>query len=235
MKINPDNLLIRSGRRLLVYSLMLTAMSYLILFDASIVRENNPFSENSLSEIAQIVFLALTVLSFAVAGRYKGNRLNSIFLSAAFLCALVRELDSSFDALFDGAWQSCVSLILLVTAILLIRKRKQFVRELSEFLRNPVAGILFSGFLTVMVFSRFFGRELLWLEIMGDGFMRSVKNAAEECVELFGYFLCLVSGIEYLLSRKASAIEISHQKDLSDKEDSLKYMLNSKTLTHTIQ
>ena len=142
--------------------------------------------------------MALIIFIYTVTGIYiREHRPLSFFLAGMFLCALIRELDSTFDTIFDGAWQTSVSLILIVLLLWLYTVKDKFWSSIADYIVQPSSGILLSGILIVMVFSRFFGRELLWIEIMGDGFIRSVKNAVEESVELLGYFLCLVSAFEY--------------------------------------
>ena len=59
-----------------------------------------------------------------------------------------------------------------------------------------------SGFITLFVFSRMFGRKVLWKAIMDDKFLRVVKDAAEECTELFGYLLIVFAAIEYYYAFK---------------------------------
>jgi len=200
MQLDSRKLIQKSVMRVLFYSIALTAMTYLILFDASIIRHNNLFSENSLTEITQIIFLSCIVVLLLIDGmKNSGRQTVSFFLMAAFLCALIREMDSSFDAVFDGAWQLSVCVVIAALVPWLYQRKDRFFTELSAFITSPAFGILFCGFLTVMVFSRFFGREVLWVEIMGDGFIRSVKNVVEEGVELFGYYLCLIACFEYFL------------------------------------
>lgn len=201
------------------------------MWDASIIRQNNNFSENSLTELTQEFFLAIIVIIFiSIGAKDMKRRPLPVFLAAMFLCALVRELDSIFDNIFDGAWQTCVIFILTVLTFWLYSVKEYFIAELAVYIKQPSSGILLSGLLTIMVFSRFFGRELLWLEIMGDGFMRSVKNAVEESVELFGYFLCLISGIEFFLNDYYEGNIDAVDCDLNENHAGIAEKQNVKTL-----
>jgi hypothetical protein len=62
-----------------------------------------------------------------------------------------------------------------------------------------------TGFLVTFVFSRLFGRTKLWEAILEADYNRWGKNAAEEGIELLGYSLFLIAGIEILLSVVKSA------------------------------
>ena len=185
--------------RYFIYALFLVALTYLILWDASIERVNNSFSENSITEILQELFLFLIiVLFFQHAVTDKLSRIYSLIMADLFMCALIREFDSVMDNhIFDGAWQLSVTAICIAVTVLGIRHSSELIHTLHSVTMHRSFGIMASGILTVMVFSRLFGQQTLWMEIMGDVFMRSVKNAAEEGVELFGYYLCLVGTAEY--------------------------------------
>ncbi len=71
----------------------------------------------------------------------------------------------------------------------------------------PWYGILLSGLLAVLVFSRLFGMQVLWHAILEHGYMRVVKNAVEEGSESFGYMLCLAASLGYYITFRANARE----------------------------
>ena len=185
--------------RLFLYALLLVGVTYLILWDASIVRENNAFSENSITEICQELFLVVIVLLFLChAVTDTANRMFSFTMGCIFLCALIREFDSMLDNhVFDGAWQLVVTILSICVTAIWIRHGENIGKVLASIMHYRSFGIMISGILTVMVFSRFFGQQILWIEIMKEGFQRSVKNAAEEGTELFGYYICLIATLEY--------------------------------------
>lgn len=85
---------------------------------------------------------------------------------------------------------------------LVYRYKDNFVHDTVEFIKRPEFGILLCGFLTVFVFSRLFGCRILWESVMGDGYMRCVKNAVEEGVELLGYLFIGIASVEYYLFKK---------------------------------
>jgi hypothetical protein len=67
-------------------------------------------------------------------------------------------------------------------------------------------GLLLAGFLITFIFSRLFGKTSFWQTLMGERYFRSVKNAAEECIELLGYGLLLAAAAEFYLLAKPKKI-----------------------------
>ncbi|MDX7018301.1 transporter, partial [Klebsiella aerogenes] len=92
----------------------------------------------------------------------------------------------------------------LITALLaLIRPVMHFratLEQLAKYTQSPWYGILLSGLLAVLVFSRLFGMQVLWHDILEHGYMRVVKNAVEEGSESFGYMLCLAASLGYYVT-----------------------------------
>jgi hypothetical protein len=84
------------------------------------------------------------------------------------------------------------------TTVYLIKQPYPVKPSLIEFSHLASAGIFLSGFLVIMAFSRLIGRGSFWEAVMGDGYMRVVKNIAEEGTELMGYTLLLISAVEFL-------------------------------------
>ena len=71
------------------------------------------------------------------------------------------------------------------------------MEQLTQYTRTPGYGMLISGLLAILVFSRLFGMQGLWQAILDDGYVRVVKNVVEEGSESFGYMLCLTASIGY--------------------------------------
>ena len=123
----------------------------------------------------------------------------AVILAALTGMMLIREADLFLDKnVFDGAWQALVALVLLVTAVYLKKQPEPIKPSIDAFSRLPSAGMLMSGFLVTFVFSRLFGRRSFWEAVMGDGYLRVVKNIAEEGTELIGYSLILIAALELL-------------------------------------
>ncbi len=80
--------------------------------------------------------------------------------------------------------------------------KDNFICDAAEFIKRPEFGMLLAGFLTVFVFSRLFGCKILWESAMADGYMRCIKNMAEESLELLGYLFIAFGAVEYYLLKK---------------------------------
>ena len=114
----------------------------------------------------------------------------------------IREFDSFLDKyVFDGAWQIFVLIILFLLTLFIYKERNAIVKSTNEFVKHCSFGIMQSGFLILMVFSRLFGQKVFWHSVMQEAYLRSVKNVAEESLELLGYSLIFIGSIEFLLSR----------------------------------
>lgn len=159
------------------------------------------FTEHTILEAMEIVAIALSMTMVLLAAvLIPESRSLSLVLGLLLLGALIRELDLFLDRyVFDGAWQMLVTLVLAAIASTIWRDRRAFRRALRSMSTTPAIGFLAVGALTTAVFSRLFGKQEFWQEIMQESYNRSVKNAVEETVEFYGYTLILIGIIEYIL------------------------------------
>ena len=67
-------------------------------------------------------------------------------------------------------------------------------------MKNKNFTILYVGLAIVFVFSRLFGMEVFWYQVMGSDFQRIVKNIAEETTELLGYTIVIYAAANYVFS-----------------------------------
>ena len=197
-KRSPVRVLAGLAVRIFLYALLLGAIAYGQLWGA-VVYDDTFYSETGPVEIMQTVFALLTALVFLFAGRVDKNKAPCVIvLSTLFFCAVIRESDSFLDVLVcRHAWKALVSVVLVFLAVYAVRNLKSVVRSLMSFMNQPSFGILLSGMLVLIVFSRLFGYGPFWKAIMDDSSYRTVKTIVEEGVELMGYFLLLISSIEY--------------------------------------
>lgn len=145
----------------------------------------NDIPEVSLTEVVQESVLAVIVLvHLLLARKYAHLRYSNILIGGFFLAMLIRELDGLFDLLSHGSW---VWFALLATA----------GSQLAAYTRTPYYGMMISGLLAILVFSRLFGMHGLWYAVLDENFARVVKNTVEEGSESFGYMLCLTATLGY--------------------------------------
>ncbi|WP_372753591.1 hypothetical protein [Labilibaculum sp.] len=196
--------------RVVLYAIPVVASALIIKSDAgALASDGLKFGEGSLTEYMQEFYLLLTSLIFLLAGfTSKSHKAISYLMGGGALVALVRELDAYFDLIYHGAWFPVAMLLLVLTVILVIRKKTQIWENLEEFFTTPAFGTFIAGFLMVFVFSRLFGTKKVWMALFEvdqlEGMQRWVKNAVEEGSELFGYTLLFIAAVEFFVyvSRK---------------------------------
>ncbi|MEX2977471.1 hypothetical protein AB4J97_11175 [Serratia fonticola] len=160
---------------------------------------HNFVSETSLTEVTQEFILVAIALSFFISAyRQAEHRHARVLIGGFFLCMLIREMDFVFDMLRHGAWVWFALAVTLICALYALKELPATLRGLAHFFSHSSYGVMFSGLLCILVFSRLFGMQLLWHELLLDGYHRVVKNMVEEGCELFGYSLCLFATVGYL-------------------------------------
>ncbi|MBI9020572.1 MAG: hypothetical protein JEZ10_04880 [Verrucomicrobia bacterium] len=185
--------------RVSLYAILLGAIAYGMLWGA--VKYGPSFyDEIGPVEVLETVFALAATLAFLFAGRVDQNRAPCAIVLATFLfCAVIRESDYFLDVLVcRHAWKMMVALTLVLFAVYARSNLKAAGASLMSFVSQPSFGILLSGLLVLVVFSRLFGYGSFWKELIEGNYYRVVKTIVEEGVELMGYFLILVSSFEYL-------------------------------------
>ena len=179
-------------------------MAQILMLDAH-QQADLKFSENTYTEWTQQVILLIMVITFGIcASRYASSRALSIVLSGCAGIGLVREFNNFFkEQVFDGAWQLLAAMVLIAAVWIFYPHRKQLISNLKQFHGTLSEGVMLAGFVTTFVFSRLFGWTPFWQAIMEDRYFRSVKNAAEEGIELLGYGLLFIACMEYWLLQKS--------------------------------
>ena len=185
--------------RIVIYGLFMVLLNQLMFWDAGQQGVEMKFMEATFTEWSQQIILLVMAAIFAhCAYHYTDLRCLSMVMTGISLTGLVREYNNFFnEQVFDGAWQSLALLVILATGILVWKYRGSFWQDLSHYMGSLSFGLLLAGFLTTLIFSRLFGRTVFWETLMEDRYFRSVKNAAEESVELLGYGLLLIAAVEY--------------------------------------
>ncbi|WP_308561368.1 transporter [uncultured Klebsiella sp.] len=161
--------------------------------------------EVSVTEILQESILAVIVfIHFKLVKDSAHMRECHLLIGGFFLAMLIRELDGLFDLISHASWVwfalSTSVAIIAYTA----RNYRQALDDLARYPLMPYYGMMISGLLCILVFSRLFGMHLLWETVLREQYVRVVKNMVEEGAESFGYVLCLTSSIGYYFyQRKA--------------------------------
>lgn len=160
------------------------------------------YSEHSLTEHLQDLMSFLSCMLFLYAARSNAKlNIASTLLAALMAMMFVRESDSLLDTyVFDGAWQTVVGVIFISVLLFLWGRFSAIYASLKAYSEQPSFGTFLAGFITILAFSRLMGRGSFWQAVMGDSYMRVVKNIVEEGIETLGYTLILISAIELALA-----------------------------------
>lgn len=198
--LNNFTILTSKPVRLLYYALSAVLLAEFIHWDAGRHLIENRFSEESSTEHLQSIFLVASIgIYLLIMIRYSLCRYTSLLLGTFMLVSLFREQDLYFEEQFgQTSWMYPVMMVLLPTAYTLGRNFRALIQELSALYNTLASGIFLSGLITTFVFSRLFGRKIFWYRVMEENYIRAVKNAAEECLELYGYMFLLIAALELL-------------------------------------
>lgn len=202
MKILYENPISFGIARIIGYALIVLLISQIILWDSHTAGVWGKFGEDSATEWSQELFLLFAALLFAGLGyTTPGIRGFTGMMSGVASMGLIREYNNYLHTWFRGAWQLLALAVLIATVVYVYKNRKTLFLPFQQYLQQPAFGITLSGFLVVMVFSRFFGSKPLWENLLSVTDLinehRWVKNAAEEGSELLGYCLLFIGALEY--------------------------------------
>ncbi|TVR88032.1 MAG: hypothetical protein EA411_05915 [Saprospirales bacterium] len=158
------------------------------------------FTEASMTEKTQEIFLAVVILLLGfLAWSEKGFRIISTLMALFFLTHLFREMDDVFDArVFDGFWQLIVWTTVAISAIITIKNFRTFIQQLAEIHERFSFAIILTGLVILHIFSRLYGRTTNWSNLMQEEYLRTVKDASEESIELLAYSFILIGVLEMI-------------------------------------
>jgi len=187
--------------RSFIYLLCLAGVASLIQLEGFELQQNALYSEETLTEHMQDLLTLLSSILFFYASRINSQlKIACVLLATLTAMMFVREFDTYLDMyVFDGAWQAIVYSILACIFVYLITKRGTIFSSIQAYSQTPSYGICLSGLVTLLAFSRMIGKGAFWHSIMGDSYVRVVKNIVEEGIETLGYTLILISAFELVL------------------------------------
>lgn len=205
--VHPDdNFTVSLRKRLNLCLLMIIitlATSGTLWIDIKLL--GNTISENSLTEISEQTLLLLSALSFAwLARTHQHLRAVAQLIGSFFAVMLIRELDKWFDIIQHGAWFYPAMLTTIISIAYALKHKSEFKPQMATFLKSGHMAQLVVGTMMLLISSRLFGMSELWQAIMGDNYIRAVKNAVEEGSELFSYYMIATAaiGTAYSLHRQ---------------------------------
>ena len=157
-------------------------------------------SELSPVELLQNILLLFCVGAFIwVANRDRLRRPMALTLATFFLAFLIRELDFFLDFyIVDNLWQVLCAILVSVALVYGVRNRERFVQGWKRSWPSAGLAMMLGGVILLIPFAQLVGHEALWIGVMGDSYIRVVKVASEEFVELGAYFLITIGAVEFL-------------------------------------
>lgn len=156
--------------------------------------------EHSIIEYLQEFYLLIAGSLFAaVAIKDQQQRGFAILVAGFFFLLLTRELDAFFDQIVHGFWKYPAWLVAMSAIGYALRNKTTTVKPLLDYFNHRSFAMMLAGMVTLIVFSRIFGMGTLWQNVMQDGYIRPVKDLAEEGVELLAYSLVVFAAAWYSL------------------------------------
>lgn len=198
---NDLNLAVAAFGRFALYCLLAALPVYVLRQD--LLGAGNSIGESSLVEFTQSVLLLLSSLCFVVLAWLRADERRFAVLAAAFFAVmLVRELDALFDVLIvHGAWKFIAAPMALTALAWAAADWRATLASLVRFSCSRAGTLMLIGLVIVLCYSRLFGMTSNWTAVLGDGYVRTVKNAVEETSELLGYTFVLGASVHYLADR----------------------------------
>ena len=199
---NDLNIIIKNFLCFFLKCLLPILVVGVIYFD---IKTFGDIREHSFVELGQSIFLfATSVIFMYLASKKKANGL--WLVAGFFVCMLIREQDAYFDDIFHGSW----AYFALASVVFFVWKawsqgKDNALKTMAEYMQSPPFTTMSFGVMIILFFSRAMGMGKLWKLVMGENFIRVVKNVVEEGTELFGYSIIFLAAVEYayyLLNKK---------------------------------
>lgn len=182
--------------RYFIYAILTYGLMEFMLFDAMNNTYDEQFSEDSLVETGQNILLGLSLIYLFASKSLSTVKYVLILIIGLFF---IREQDAFLDDhVAKHTWKVLCAIYAAIIGYKLFTIRKSLAKEIENFMTSASSGILFIGFTTLLIFSRMFGRKKFWKVVEEtEEYTRNVKNAAEECTELFAYLLIFIGVVEF--------------------------------------
>ncbi|HJP03865.1 MAG: hypothetical protein CL799_00105 [Chromatiales bacterium] len=171
-----------------------------LLFEEPVKGMGLPTSEFSPVELLQNLLLLYCAGSFCwIAARDRLRRPMAVGFVALFLGCLIRELDFFLDYyLVDNLWQVLCALLVSVALVYIVRNRNRFAHGWRRSWPSAGLAMIISGYILLIPFAQLVGHEAFWQELMQESYVRVVKVASEELIELGAYTMITLGAVEFL-------------------------------------
>lgn len=179
-------------------ALLLAASAFAIHLE--VIHTGGNVGEHSVVEYLQELYLLIVGSLFtAVAVKRNEQRGFAILVAGFFFLLLIRELDALFDQIVHGFWKYPAWVIAMGAIGYALRNQNTTVAPLLGYFNHKSFAMMMAGMATLLVFSRLYGVGELWQTAMQTHYIRTVKDLAEEGVELLAYSLVMFAAAWYCL------------------------------------
>ena len=160
------------------------------------------FNENSVVETIQLLLLLSSAMAFLYCAFIEKKwREISLVLASAALFAACRELDKFFDATIPVVSWKFAYLFVFASIFYAYKNLKRYIKSSLKFFGMPSFYIMCIAVIVILPVAQCMGHRPLVSAALGTHFGRNevaaVKELFEEALEAVGYFLILLSSIEY--------------------------------------
>ena len=198
-----ENSKVTEESKRIIYKSMLSALTIVaisILVNLSIrvdyVLLGSTLGETSVTETLQLIMLAVASWSFFRVSRQESHVSHAaILISGFFAVLMIREMDYWFDMIHHGSWVFPALAITALACAKAYRGGKGTVNGMAIILQSPYMKLLIGSVILLLVFSRLYGMGSFWQHVMGEHYVRDVKNISEEGIELLCYSLIALSAV----------------------------------------
>ncbi|MBK0010773.1 hypothetical protein [Stenotrophomonas sp. S41] len=162
----------------------------------------NGVGEGGAVENAQLLLLGISIASLTVLAKVNQQDKKFALLAAAFFaCMFVRECDFFLNELVPHLWQYIVAVLSISALAYAASDPRSTAFGGLRFLRTDGGALVLPGLAVLLIYSRLMGMQDIWIDLLQDGYVRSVKNAIEETTELLGYTVIAFSIASGVISR----------------------------------
>lgn len=160
------------------------------------------FNENSVVETIQLLLLLSSAMAFLYCAFIEKKwREISLVLASVALFAACRELDKIFDATIPIIRWKFAYIFVFAALFYACKNLKRYIKSVLKFFGMPSFYIMCTAVVIVLPVAQCLGHRPLVSAALGETFDRqsisAIKELIEEALEVVGYFLILLSSIEY--------------------------------------
>lgn len=182
-----------------IYFILMFSFVFFIHFIAELYKEKT-FDEHSIIENIQLTFLITSGLVFLLEGiLYKKYRVVLFLLASLSFLASFRELDLFLDQNIPVfGWKT--GYLIPISAILYAYKNKRHLRNtLIDFYASSSFYMMCCALIIILPIAQCIGHGPFVRNVMGEFRVADIKELFEESGETMGYFLLVLSSIEFYL------------------------------------